>query len=133
MGEMKARPGEALLNALVVCDDPHTSTQLRDYLNRAGVRARATHRLDDAWQQDSGEAIVLLPDDFDAGGVTDGLSRLLSRSPSPLVVVVTAGPRLFEPFIQSWGSPDSVVVMPKPVWGWTILDVLRSWHTRSAG
>ena len=132
MRQTRARPHAALLQALVVCDDEDTSIQLRDYLVQAGVGARATRQLDDAWRQDGGGAIVLLPDDFDAGAVTAGLSRLSSRSPPPLVIVITAVPRLFEPLIDSWGSPDSVVVMPKPVWGWTILDLLRSWHSRPA-
>jgi hypothetical protein len=132
MRETRARPDAALLQALVVCDDEDTSLQLRDYLARAGVSARATRQLDDAWRQDGGAALVLLPDAFDAGAVTDGLSRLSSRVPPPLVIVVTALPRLFEPLLASWGNPDSVVVMPKPVWGWTILDLLRGWQNRSA-
>jgi hypothetical protein len=113
--------------ALVVCDDDDTLIRLRNYLVRAGVPTRATRRLADAWQPASGEAIVLLPDDFDTGEVTDGLSRLFSRPAAPFMVIVTAGPRLFEPLIQSLGSSDSVVIMPKPVWGWTILELLRGW------
>jgi hypothetical protein len=114
-------------SALLVCDDDDTLIRLRDYLVRAGVPTRATRQLAEAWQPASGEAIVLLPDDFDTGEVTDGLSRLLSCPPAPFVILVTAGPRLFEPLIQSLGSLDSVVIMPKPVWGWTILELLRGW------
>jgi hypothetical protein len=132
MRETRPRPDARLLHALVVCDDEDTSLQLRDYLAQAGVRARATRQLDDAWRQDGSGAIVLLPDAFDPGAVTDGLRRLSSRSPPPWVIVVTAVPRLFEPLLESWGHPDSVVVMPKPVWGWTILDLLRGWQNRSA-
>jgi len=118
------------LSALVVCDDDDTLLRLRDYLLRAGVQTRATRRLCDAWQA-SGEAIVLLPDDFDTGEVTDGLSRVLSRSPAPFIIIVTAVARLFEPLIQSLDSAHSVVIMPKPVWGWTILDLLRGWNDRA--
>jgi hypothetical protein len=114
-------------DALVVSDDPELLTQLRDYLIRAGVPARATRRLGDAWLRGSSEALVLLPDDFETGQVTDGLSRLLSLPRCPLVIVITAGPRLYEPLIESCGNPESVVLMPKPVWGWTILDLLRAW------
>jgi hypothetical protein len=117
----------ARFSALVVGDDDDTLLRLRDYLLRAGVPTRATRSLCDAWSS-SGEAIVLLPDDFDSGEVTDGLSRVLSRPPVPFIIIVTAAARLFEPLIQSLDSAHSVVVMPKPVWGWTILDLLRAWN-----
>jgi hypothetical protein len=116
---------EPNLCAMVVCDDDDTLMRLRDYLVRAGVETQATRRLADAWTQPERVSIVLLPDDFDAGEVTDGLCNLLVRSPSPLLIVVTTAPRLFEPLIESLGNPESVVIMPKPVWGWTILDLLR--------
>jgi hypothetical protein len=72
-----------------------------------------------------------LPDDFNAGEVTDGLVQLLSSASSPFVIVVTADPRLYEPLIESMGNRESVVIMPKPVWGWTILDLLRQRGTTS--
>jgi hypothetical protein len=112
---------------LVVCDDDDTLIRLRDYLVRAGVETRATRRLADAWGQPSSECIVLLPDDFNAGDVTDGLEQVLSRAPSPFVIIISAGPRLYEPLIESLGNRESVLLLPKPVWGWTILDLLRQW------
>jgi len=118
-------------DALIVCDDAELLTQLCDYLIRAGVPVRGTRRLGDAWLRGGSEALVLLPDDFDAGEVTDGLSRLLSLARCPLVIVITAGPRLYEPLVEGFGSPESVVLMPKPVWGWTILDLLRAWKDRA--
>jgi hypothetical protein len=116
---------------LVVCDDDDTLIRLRDYLVRAGVETRATRRLGDAWGRPASECIVLLPDDFNAGEVTDGLVQLLSSASSPFVIVVTADPRLYEPLIESLGNRESVVIMPKPVWGWTILDLLRQRGTTS--
>lgn len=110
---------------LVVCDDDDTLIRLRDYLVRAGVETQATRQLADAWGRPADECIVLLPDDFNAGEVTDGLVQLLSSASSPLVIIVTAGPRLYEPLIESLSHRESVVIMPKPVWGWTILDLLR--------
>jgi hypothetical protein len=121
------------LRALVVCDDDDTLLRLRDYLVRAGVETEATRRLADAWSQPSTVSIVLLPDDFDVGEVTDGLCNLLMRSPSSRLIVVTTTPRQFEPLIESVGSTDSVVIMPKPVWGWTILDLLRQGRDASIG
>jgi hypothetical protein len=118
-------------STLVVCDHDDTLLRLRDYLGQAGVQTRATRQLADVWKP-SGEAIVLLPDDFDVGDVTDGLSRLLVRPQAPFLIIVTAGPRLFAPLIATLGKADSVVLIPKPVWGWTILDLLRAWFDSRA-
>jgi len=118
-------------STLVVCDDDDTLLRLRDYLIRAGVQTRATRQLTDVWKPSS-EAIVLLPDDFSVRDVTDGLSSLLSRPQAPFLIIVTAGPRLFESLIESQGKADSVVIIPKPVWGWTILDLLRGWRSTGA-
>jgi hypothetical protein len=128
MAGTHARSAPGAAGALIVGDAADLLGQLRDYLAHAGVVARATRRLEDAWRRGGAEAIVLFPDDFDAGEVTDGLSRLLTRSPCPRVIVITAGPRLFEPLIECFASRDSIVILPKPVWGWAILDVLRSWQ-----
>jgi hypothetical protein len=114
--------------ALIVGDDADLLGQLRDYLSRAGVRARASRRLGDAWRSGSATAVVLFPDDFDTGEVSDGLSLLLARGPCPRVIIITAGPRLFEPLIESLAARDAVVLLPKPVWGWAILDLVRGWR-----
>ena len=128
MAGTHARSAQLSTGALIVGDDAELLGQLHAYLTRAGVEARATRRLDDAWRRGSAESIVLFPDDFDTGEVTDGLSLLLTRSSCPRVIVITAGPRLFEPLIECFAARDSFVIMPKPVWGWAILDLLRSWH-----
>src|SRR5688572_4936601 len=76
---------------LVVCDDDDTLVRLRDYLGRSGVPTKATRRLEVAWAEAAScAALVLLPDDFDTGAVSDGLCRVLSRWPCPLVIIVTA-------------------------------------------
>src|SRR5262245_28687104 len=127
MPEAKEHPAMSAWRASIVCDDEETSRLLTKYLLTAGTRARATHRLAEAWQLDSaGEALVLLPDDFDAGEVSDGLLRVLSRSPTPLVIIITAVPQHFEPLIKSSASPNAVVILPKPIWGWTVLELLRN-------
>lgn len=121
-----AQRPEAQMTVLIACDHDETLLRLRDYLVSAGVRAHATRDLDEALERRSREdALVLFPDDFDTGRVTDGLSRLLSLSRDTLVIVVTADSVAFDELIESTGN-DRAVVMPKPVWGWTILDILRA-------
>jgi hypothetical protein len=128
MPKRRTERAEPKPSALIVSDDDDTLLRLRDYLVRAGVETEATRRLGDAWGGSASQSIVLLPDDFDSGEVTGGLGQLLLRTPSPFVIIVTAGPGSYEPLIESLGNPSSVVIVPKPVWGWTILDLLRQWQ-----
>jgi hypothetical protein len=111
---------------LIACDNDETLIRLRDYLSRAGIEARATRSLVDAVRPSQRlDALVLFPDDFDTGEVTDGLLDLLGAGSGALLVLVTADSQSFEPLLASSGS-TRWVLMPKPAWGWTILDVLRS-------
>ena len=88
MAGTHARSARLATGVLIVGDDADLLGQLHDYLTRAGVEARATRRLDEAWRRGSAEAIVLFPDDFDTGEVTDGLRLLLARSRCPRVIVI---------------------------------------------
>jgi hypothetical protein len=118
-------------DTLVVCDDDDTLLRLREYLGRAGVPTRATRRLEQAWlEAESCAALVLLPDDFDMTAVTGGLCRVLSRRPCPLVILVTAVRQHLEPLLTTIEHPESVIYTAKPVWGWTILDILRNGQAR---
>jgi hypothetical protein len=121
----RTQDARASVSALLVCDDDDTLIRLRDYLTQSGVQVRATRQLGDVCRS-PGAAVILLPDDFDAGEVTACLSRLLSGKTSPFLIVITAMTRLFEPLAEAFGNPQELVIMPKPVWGWTILDLLRS-------
>lgn len=132
MSTNRAQSSAPSPRTLVVGDDDDTLIRLRDYLVRAGVEARATRQLAEAWAWPANECVVLLPDAFDAGEVTDGLVELLSRASSPFLIVVTAGPRLYEPLIEGLPHRESVLIMPTPVWGWTILDLLRQWAGTTA-
>jgi len=126
MSRSNAEPRLSTLTALIVCDNDETLLGLRAYLSRASIAARATRSLADAWSQiASVDALVLFPDDFDTGQVTDGLSRVLATAFRTFVIVVTADFQCFESLVQSTGG-SRAVVMPKPVWGWTILDLLRA-------
>ena len=123
--EMAARLArEEQMNVLIVCDNDETLLGLRGYLIGAGVNAHATRRLSDAWgQSGTVEAMVLFPDDFDPQEVSDGLTRSLQKFPRTLAVVVTGDPQRFNSLVAGFRSS---VVMAKPAWSWTILDVLRA-------
>jgi len=73
--------------------------------------------------------MVLLADDFDPGDVVAGLLGMLARPPTPFVIIVTSARRQLEP-IALFEQADSVVIIPRPAWGWTIVDLLRGRRRR---
>ena len=69
--------------------------------------------------------VVLFPDDFRPDLVFSALATLRSKRPETLPVIVTKEPKRFE----SLSSPENCIVplvIPRPVWGWTILDAIRA-------
>jgi hypothetical protein len=127
VSDLQTPTSRSTSTTLIVCDDDTTLIRLRHYLERGGVRARATRLLQDAWREAPRcAALVLMADDFDLREVAAGLYGLCSRSPTPFVIIVTSVRQHFEPTIQSFDHPESVVIIPKPAWGWTILDLIRS-------
>jgi len=66
--------------------------------------------------------VVLFPDDFDAASVDSCLRSLEAKQPQTLPVVVTSTPKRFDAFTS---GNRSLLVIPKPAWGWTILDAIR--------
>jgi hypothetical protein len=68
------------------------------------------------------DAYVIFPDDFEFDEVQEGLGRLRKLSPSALAVLVTNTPLRYATTPARDGSP---VVLPKPAWGWTILETIR--------
>ncbi len=69
-------------------------------------------------------AVVAFPDDLDPNETADVLSELQHRDQDLALVLVTAKPAWF----SGIGATDlgrRVVVLPRPAWGWTILDALR--------
>lgn len=113
------------MSVLVVCDQDDTVLHLPDYLAGAGLAPRATRRLDEAWSLvRSVDATVLFPDDFPLADIDAGLGRALPAARGAFILV-TGLPRVFEPVVARAGGGARARVLHKPVWSWTILDVLR--------
>jgi len=120
-----ARGSAQLLRVLVVSDHDATLLGLCDYLRGAGIVVRATRRLADVRDQAADlAAIVLFPDDFEADEVIAEVRQLLGSLPPLQVLVVTEAPARFAAVgVAEVGRAP--VVIAKPAWGWTILDILR--------
>lgn len=111
---------------LIVSDDDETLMGTQSYLSGAGFEARAARSLPDAWGQSSRvDALLLFPDGFDRQELATGLMRLLSMFPRTFAVLVTGDPRGLASDLASLGEAARPVILPKPVWGWSIVDVLR--------
>ncbi|WP_061606893.1 hypothetical protein [Sorangium cellulosum] len=112
---------------VIVSDHAETLDGLQGYLQRAGVTAHVTRHLRAAALDGADvAAVVLFPDDYPLAEVEAAVARLLRERPSVLPVLVTRNPRQFETLVSAAGARDIPVIIPKPAWGWTILDLIRA-------
>ena len=119
---MGSRQQETLL-VTIVASSAETLDGLQAYLSLAGLSARGTRRLSDVGNEPC-TAVVLFPDDFAVKEVLRALARLRREQPSVLLLLVTREPRRYAPSAAD-GAGRVPIVLPKPAWGWTILDAIR--------
>jgi hypothetical protein len=115
------------LHVTIVADSPETRDGLEAYLQRAGVTTNGTKQLDRLPDMTPpfSSVVLLFPDDFRLGSVLVALDILRAQRPRTLPVLVTKEPKKFEALPTPKGSLAPLLV-PKPVWGWTILDAIRA-------
>lgn len=108
----------------VVSTNPETLDGLQGYLRGAGVVAHCTRCLADCakFASKGTRAVVLFPDDYRWEKVVATLADLAGLRPPGLPVLVTAHPQRFAKLTEA----KDVIIMPRPVWGWTILDAIRA-------
>lgn len=116
----------------VVADNPQTLTGLDAYFKGAGVASNGTHRLQDvSMVPPAATAVVLFPDDFQRREVEAALVALRRARPNLLIVVVTGAPQHLGAALEPDGHSVPPLVLPKPAFGWTILDAIRGRAHRS--
>lgn len=110
----------------IVSDNPETLDGLESYLQRAGVTTSATRYLVKALDTtpQAYSVVVIFPDDFGFEAVTAALANLRSQRPAALPVLVTNDAKWRDSFPSS-DAARSPLVLPKPTWGWSILDAIR--------
>jgi hypothetical protein len=108
----------------IISMNPETLDGLHSYLSAAGVHARCMTDLDECVKLAvaSTQAFILFPDDYAWERVVAGVADLTERRPAALPLLVTAHPKRFAKLIDV----EKVLVVPRPVWGWTILDAIRA-------
>ena len=125
------RPKSADVNVAIVAENPGTIDKLQRYLVRAGVEVRSVLSLEMALvvARDA-RVVVVFPDDFDRERSCKMLTLVHRERPDVLLVVVTSEPARFADL--GGGDPEKrVLVLPRPAWGWTILDAIRGCLGRS--
>jgi hypothetical protein len=70
--------------------------------------------------------MVLFPDDFGPSDVEARLLALRRARPKLLIVVVTRAPQNLGAALVPDGRSVLPLVLPKPAFGWTILDAIRA-------
>jgi len=124
---MPPHPRVQPIHVTVVSDNPETLDGLESYLRAAGATVQSTRRLEKCpvMVPAFAAAIVLFPDDFPRDAVFRTLAELHSQRPNALLVLVTSEPKQFQG-LPSGDGRIAPLVVPKPVWGWTILDAIRA-------
>ena len=116
----------------VVADNPQTLDDLYSYFTQVGVTSNGTRELDSAALTPAGgTALVLFPDDFAQTDVEAAILALRRARPKLLIVLVTGAPQHLGTALAPDGRSLLPLVLPKPAFGWTILDAIQGRADRS--
>jgi hypothetical protein len=110
----------------VVAHNPQTIEVLSSYFARTGVTSNTARELDAVGMiPAAATAVVLFPDDFGASDVEAKLLPLRRARPKLLIVLVTGAPQHLGEALAPDGRSVPPIVLPRPAFGWTILDAIR--------
>jgi hypothetical protein len=118
--------GATTPRVVVVCENPETVDGLQAYFVGVGISAHSACTLDAAMSiPERTTAVVVFPDGLGATDVVERINALRGRRPGLLLLVVTREPQRFAAALKSARSTSSCLVLPKPAFGWTIVDAIR--------
>jgi hypothetical protein len=111
----------------VVADNPKTVETLHCYFAGVGVTSTGTRQLGDVSLVPlRATTLVLFPDDFERADVEAFILALRRARPQLLVVLVSSAPQQLGAALEPDGHSLPPVVLPRPAFGWTILDAIRN-------
>ena len=123
---MPTKPAPRMLHVLVVARSRETIDGLHAYLGGAGVESHGTRTLADVGAPPAATtAVVVFPDDFEVTAVVPVLRSLRAARPRLRIVLVTGAPQRFQPALAPDSRSIPPIVLPRPAFGWTILDAVR--------
>src|SRR5882724_12986354 len=110
---------------VVVSENPETVDGLQTYFVGVGITAQSVRTPDaTASLPERTTAVVVFPDGFGAEDVIGRVQALHKKRPRLLLLLVTRDPRRFSAALAD-RQDAALVVLPKPAFGWTIVDAIR--------
>lgn len=115
------------MHVMIVSDNPETLDALHAYLAGAGVTSRCTRAVHDlrTVAPEGATATVIFPDDFDESIVLRLVGDLRRERPHLLTLLVTRAPKRYQSFLHDDDRSPRPIVLPRPTFGWDILDAIR--------
>jgi hypothetical protein len=122
------RKSAPTLDVSIVSANPETADGLQSYLGGAGVRCHCLRAIAGLEKHVPARAAaaVIFPDDYEAPAFLATFRHLRRVRPRLFAVIVTREPGRFVEVAKSDGRSLPAVVLPKPSFGWEILDALRA-------
>jgi hypothetical protein len=111
---------------MVVAANADTLVALRSYLRDAGVESFGTEEVPSLALPSATTAVVIFPDEFREPAVVAYLRQLRDTGPERALVVVTNDVQRFKGATSGDGNSLNLVVLPRPSFGWAILDSIKS-------
>ncbi|MGZ3472987.1 MAG: hypothetical protein ACXWUG_00860 [Polyangiales bacterium] len=131
---MTSRARNKPLQVTVVSNNAETLRSLQVYFDESGVPTHGTRAIADLPTiTPATTAVVLFPDDFEGEDVASKIVALRRARPRLLMLVVTRQPHAFEHALAPDGRSRPPLVLPKPSFGWSILDAIRAHADTSSG
>ena len=111
-------------SVLVISRNTTTARDLASYFEQSGVRTVVSERFEPADGSRRITAVVVFPDEFPAQSAAVGVLALARQFSNSTLVIVTRDVERFEDVAVRGraGRPGSWFVLPRPTWGWVLLD-----------
>jgi hypothetical protein len=112
------------VSVAIISRNSATALSLQAYFRLHEVDSVIHDRIDGPRDGARVAAILVFPDEFSDPSMMDDLRGLIQRVPASSIVVVTSETARFEDLMSGVGvdCQDRVLVMPRPVWGWALLE-----------
>lgn len=114
----------------IIAKNDLTVSELLHYFAQVGASAKKLPSLR-SWKAQPEEsagldAVVIFPDDFEPEVVDAALAWISEQAPALLQLIVTRKPQRFLPSPADPADPPCRFIIPRPTFGWQILDALRA-------
>jgi hypothetical protein len=116
----------------VISRNAETLDGLHEYFSRTGVSSSSRSELNPlADVPERVRVLVVFPDDFPAHEVATYLSVVRTRRRDLGLVIISKDPPTYTAMTAMNGHPLHATVLPRPAFGWRIVDAIRESSARS--